>query len=81
MEMTVDTAIKTLEHYNHGFCESSGGLSEPIKVAINIMHKYQKIAEIMSVLNGNFYGSYLKDRQALEKIYEVVEDGNNNQHN
>jgi hypothetical protein len=30
----------------------------------------------MKELKGNFYGSYLKDRQTLEKIYEVIEDGN-----
>ena len=45
--------------------------------ALDIIDKYQKILEIMDELNGNFYGSYLKDRQALEKIYEVIEDGNN----
>lgn len=44
--------------------------------AIETMCKYQKIQEIMDELNGNFYGSYLKDRQTLEKIYEVMEDGN-----
>lgn len=49
---------------------------ESLENAIDIMHKYQKITEIMSGLNGDFYGSYLKDRQTLEKIYEVVEDGN-----
>ena len=42
------------------------------------LEQLQKIQEIMNGLNGNFYGSYLKDRQALEKIYEVVEDGNDN---
>jgi hypothetical protein len=40
------------------------------------MRKYQKITEIMGELNGDFYGSYLKDRQTLEKIYEVLKDGN-----
>lgn len=43
------------------------------RVAIDTMLKYQKIEEIMHELNGDFYGSYLKDRQALEKIYEVLE--------
>lgn len=43
---------------------------------IERLNKYQKIQEIMNELNGNFYGSYLKDRQTLEKIYEVVENGN-----
>ena len=44
--------------------------------AIDRIRRYQKIEEIMRELNGDFYGSYLKDRQALEKIYEVLEDGN-----
>ena len=44
-------------------------------LAVIILRKYQKIQEIMDELNGNFYGSYLKDRQTLEKIYEVLEDG------
>lgn len=43
--------------------------------AQDIICKYQKIQGIMNELNGNFYGSYLKDRQTLEKIYEVIEDG------
>ena len=42
------------------------------KNAQDIICKYKRIQEIMNELNGNFYGSYLKDRQALEKIYEVV---------
>lgn len=46
--------------------------------AIATMRKYQKIEEIMNELNGDFYGSYLMDRQTLEKIYEVLEDGNDN---
>ena len=50
---------------------------ESSESAIEIMRKYQKITSIMRELNGDFYGSYLKDRQALEKIYEVLKDGNN----
>ena len=47
---------------------------EALKNAVKIMCKYEEIKQIMNELNGNFYGSYLKDRQALEKIYEVIED-------
>ena len=54
--------------------ESYGIMAESLQVAIESMEKFQKIQEIMNELNGNFYGSYLKDRQTLEKIYEVLED-------
>ena len=67
MGMTIDDAIKILEHYNHGFCETSGGLSEPIKVAIETMHKYQKIEDIY----------YHQSGEALENSLRwVIEDGN-----
>lgn len=46
------------------------------ELAINRIRKYQKIEEIMRELDGDFYGSYLKDRQVLEKIYEVLKDEN-----
>lgn len=80
MEMSVEKAYEILSNglvnapSEHEWCMA-------FKMAIDIMTKYQKIQEIMNELNGNFYGSYLKDRQALEKIYKVIEDGNNNQHN
>ena len=48
---------------------------EALERAIEIMHKYEEIKQIMNELNGNFYESYLKDRQTLEKIYEVVKNG------
>lgn len=74
MRMTIEEAITWLNTDDF----ESKGFAEATSVAINTMRKYQKIKEIMSELNGNFYGSYLKDRQVLEKIYEVIEDGNNN---
>ena len=84
MGMTIDKAIeynKNLkmymeindEHDEYKFLEEN---HIALEMAINTMRKYQKIEEIMNELNGDFYGSYLKDRQALEKIYEVLEDGN-----
>ena len=80
MGMTIDKSILYMSLYKQRLEESiSDGLEEDIEaydVAITAMRKYQKITEIMSELNGDFYGSYLKDRQALEKIYEVLEDGN-----
>ena len=60
---------KTCTYYRRG---NSAKCYDAVDVAIETMRKYQKIKEIMSELNGNFYGSYLKDRQALEKIYEVI---------
>ncbi len=79
MGMTIDKSILYMSLYKQRLEESiSDGLEEDVEaydVAITAMRKYQKIAEIMSELNGDFYGSYLKDRQALEKIYEVLEDG------
>ena len=74
MEMSIEKAYEILANglvnapSEHEWCMA-------FKMAIDIMSKYQKITEIMSELNGNFYGSYLKDRKALDKIYEVLEDG------
>ena len=79
--MTIDEHIGVIEDLKSTM---SVCMPEPEKTeictslseAIDTMRKYQKIQEIMNELNGDFYGSYLKDRQALEKIYEEVENGN-----
>lgn len=72
MEMTIDKAIDIMEYYEeYGVISQRYGRNK----AVEIMRKYQKITEIMNELNGNFYESYLKDRQTLEKIYEVIKDG------
>ena len=73
MGMTIDEHIAQLKKLK-SFHNGSYGAS--INFTIDTMRKYQKIQEIMNELNGDFYGSYLKDRQALEKIYEEVENGN-----
>ena len=73
--MTIDEALRHLSTYSStmGSGQTTQAQHEESKrVAMDIMRKYQKITEIMSELNGDFYGSYQKDRQALEKIYEVV---------
>ena len=79
MGIPFDEAIKTLEHYNHGFCENSGGLSEPIKMAINIMRKYQKIEQIVSDFRkyqkGITWG--FGGEKYMQMVSEVVEDGSN----
>lgn len=80
MGMSIDEAISWLlsitEHEGEDIPIYDTDV-EAIKMGIDTMRKYQKIQEIMDELNGDFYGSYLKDRQTLEKIYEVVEDGEN----
>ena len=78
MGMTIDEIIRDFKETidsitSYGYTTNH---SDALNKGIKIMRNYQKITEIMSELNGDFYGSYLKDRQALEKIYEVVEDGN-----
>lgn len=78
MRMTIDKAISHLYTYSTtmGSGQTTDAQHEEAKrVAIETMRKYEKIQEIMDELNGDFYGSYLKDRQTLEKIYEVLEDG------
>ena len=52
-------------------------VSKTIDTLWKMAQKYQRIEKIMNELNGDFYGSYLKDRQVLEKIYEVIKDENN----
>ena len=72
-EPEISETIKHIENMRKGIY-----LVYPEKLydfMIQTLRKYQKIQEIMTELNGNFYGSYLKDRQTLEKIYEVIEDG------
>ena len=69
MGMSINEAIETFL-----YTRSYGTADIAKRVAIDTMRKYQKITAIMLELNGDFYGSYLKDRQALEKIYEVVKD-------
>ena len=81
MGMSIDEAISRIdEHkYIHQYKEPRAiYITEAFDTLIEVAKKYQKIQEIMNDLNGNFYGSYLKDRQTLEKIYEVVEDGKDN---
>lgn len=73
MGMTIDKSINGIEKRILPIYDNDAD-HEAIVTAISTMRKYQKIQEIMNELNGDFYGSYLKDRQTLEKIYEVIED-------
>lgn len=73
----IDEAIKRFQN-NAEYERTHGSLQGCLEFRqlAEWLEQLQKIQEIMNELNGNFYGSYLKDRQTLEKIYEVLEDGN-----
>lgn len=75
MGMKIEQAKAMLKSYLHGSTGYTGSLRDAIDTVLPIVEKHQKIEQIMDELNGDFYGSYLKDRQVLEKIYEVLEDG------
>jgi len=69
MGMTIDTAITVL-----GMVEAHGVCIEAKDIAVDTMRKYQQIEQILDDCD-------LEAWEILEKIREVVEDGNNNQHN
>ena len=77
MEITIDEVITRFKH-NAEYERTHGDLQGCLEFRqlAEWLEQLQKIQEIMNELNGNFYGSYLKDRQTLEKIYEVLQDGN-----
>lgn len=68
--MTINEALETIKGERWIACQEK--YQEAMNLIETTMHKYQKITEIMSDLNGDFYGSYLKDRQALEKMWIVM---------
>lgn len=76
MGMTIDDHIKILKSYYNGFSGWASNFQESIDVALNIMHKYQKIEEIVkntdAMTGSNGYACAFID------IREVVEDGNDN---
>lgn len=76
MGTTIDEAIKRYKN-NAEYERTHGSLQGCLEFRqlAEWLEQLQKIQGIMDELNGNFYGSYLKDRQTLEKIYEVLEDG------
>lgn len=71
MEVTIDNHIEVLKSYHHGFTGCAGNLQDSIDVAVDIMHKYQKIQEIVGAWNA------MNSVSSLIKISEVLEDGNN----
>lgn len=76
MGLSIEEIIKSFDYIKHvgngestyEHCREEIALNE----AVAIMRKYQKIQEIMGELNGDFYGSYLKDRQVLEKMWNIM---------
>lgn len=74
MGMSRDEALKIWLPVIQMGVETMPECKEALDMAIDDMRKCQKIQGIIDDLNGNFYGSYLKDRQTLEKIYELLEE-------
>ena len=68
MKMTIDEAI---EHGKEQLAIFGGEHKEFIEIAIDIMRKYQQIEQILDDCD-------LEAWEILEKVKEVVEDGNVN---
>lgn len=75
MGMTIEKHIEVLSSYNHGFTGYAGNLQDSIDVAIDIMHKYQKIQEIYLKWNRNYD---VPTSDAWTEIIGVIEDGKDN---
>ena len=67
MGMTIDEAIRYYEDKNVVLTEEEALANT---IVINIMHKYQKIAQILADCD-------LEAWEVLERIRKVVEDGTN----
>ena len=76
MGMSINDHIEVLKSYNHGFTAQAGNLQDSIDVALDIMHKYQKIQEITN--NAKDSDGAVKYNWLYEQIGEVLEDGNDN---
>ena len=76
MGLTIDEHIKTLESYGKGrkgFTGQPIDFQASINFAINTMHKYQKIVQIMERTVDDGTSMY----DTLQEIEEVIEDGTN----
>ncbi len=69
MGMTIDEAIKQLDQYTI----PCGKYKKAYDFAIEIMRKYQKIVDIVSLNGEEFKQCGLKE---LKEILEVIADGN-----
>ena len=73
MAMTIDGHIEVLKSYHHGFTGCAGNLQDSIDVAVDIMQKYKKIAEL--------YDYWRSDKceytiSCMENIGKVLRDRN-----
>ena len=72
MAMTIDDDIEMLEliHEDYRGCRQGVALEH----AINNLHKYQKIQEIVKSWEGDTWTDGIS-KDCMEKISEVMEDG------
>ena len=70
--MTIDNHIKILKSYHNGFTGYVSNLQDSIDVAVDIMCKYQKIVDIVSLNDEEFKQCGLKE---LKEILEIIADG------
>ena len=80
MGKLIDNHIKILKSYHNGFSGWVSNIQDSIDVAVDIMHKYQKIEQIMKSkkMNALDIGLLIPKDMAcvLHEIKEVIEDGN-----
>lgn len=80
MGTPIDNHIKILKSYHNGFSGWVSNIQDSIDVAVDIMHKYQKIEQIMKSkkMNALDIGLLIPKDMAcvLHEIKEVIEDGN-----
>lgn len=70
MKQTIDEAMKVLNSYHNGFSGYASNIQDSIDVAIDIMHKYQKIKQALD----SWSMSCINDREFINTVREVVDD-------
>ena len=71
--MSIDEHIEVLKSYHHGFTGCAGNFQDSIDVAVDIMRKYQKIAELYDYWRS---GKCEYTISCMENIGKVLRDGN-----
>jgi hypothetical protein len=74
MGKMINNHIKILKSYHNGFTGYVSNIQDSIDVAVDIMRKYQKIQEI--IRNYDLTWEFHHMKPTIDKIREVVEDGN-----